>query len=66
MKKDMYSSITKEEIDLNKFWEAFGGLEKLKEKTDIVSTEQLLSKEEIVILIPQLYFRGIPFKFEKQ
>ena len=58
--------IEKEEIDLNKFWEMFGGMEKLKEKTDIISSKKLMEgKEEITISIPQLYFRGLPFKFRK-
>lgn len=58
--------ITKEEMDLIKFWEVFGGTEKLKKKTDIISPEQLAeSKDEIVITIPQIYFRGLPFRFRK-
>ena len=57
-------TITKEEIDVQKFWECVGGLSYLHEKTKQITMEQLEeSGLEIYITLPQLYFRGIPFRF---
>ena len=65
----------KEEINFEKFGEVFGGLDVLAKKVNSISNSYSedewrnplkKNKEKIIIEIPQIYFRGIPFIFKNE